>query len=515
MVNNQIVTVSETFNSNDFWQLWQEYRDYLYARCLKWMGGNPMEAEDALSRAMLKAWEKVQQYAGKITNLKAWLTRLTHNLCVDIHREHSRGANRVEDIEAIPEEKGLVSCEDIPLRALETEERKMMIRGAIDNLPIRLRETFILHFYHQYSHQEIAQQQDISYANVCKRISQGRKILREELTGYFNFRENTQIHTEKSNKTEDVPFDLNTSIFALGDKNQKEALSYQLCSNLIPAGEAEPNEETSQAYVIFEPFVSKTVNKQISEENHEEEKEELSIQKQFSFSQGRGNNSQNFKTPPSDPESLPLIIASNKSNVKSIWQQNRIAVVNVLSPAKLTAWEKVQQYAGKITNFKVCLIPSVSVKNMRKRLKGAKGKSPQARLSHVIITPGAPAVRTQLEPDLCSKVICIGGGTIAQRVTVSVHRSTIRRGDPLGSIPVDQNKWRVQMPIRIQFIQESVLKHIDGYCEEKHPFERNDKEAWARFAIDIYRERDRPTRYEVHRGSGRNQAVINTYTSFH
>ena len=183
MVDNQMVAVPETFNPSDFWQLWQEYRDYLYARCLKWMGGNPMEAEDALSRAMLKAWEKVQQ--GKITNLKAWLTRLTHNLCVDIHREHNRGANRVEDIEAIPEEKALVSFEDTPFRVLEIEEKKMAIRRAINNLPIRLRETFILHFYQQLSYEKIAQQQEISYQNVRKRISQARKILREELREYF------------------------------------------------------------------------------------------------------------------------------------------------------------------------------------------------------------------------------------------------------------------------------------------------------------------------------------------
>ena len=185
MVDNQMVAIPETFNPNDFWQLWQEYRDYLYARCLKWMGGNPMEAEDALSRAMLKAWEKVQQYAGKISNLKGWLTRLTHNLCVDIHREHSRGANRVKDIEAIPEEKELISFEDTPFRSLETEEKKMVIRRAINNLPKRLRETFISHFYQQLSYQEISQQQEISYVNVCKRISQARKILREELRGYF------------------------------------------------------------------------------------------------------------------------------------------------------------------------------------------------------------------------------------------------------------------------------------------------------------------------------------------
>lgn len=170
-----------------FWLQWQQYQDHLHRCCVKWMGGNPIDAEDALSRAMLKAWEKVQQYAGKITNFKAWLTTLTHNLCVDIHRERSRGANRVEDIEvyASGEEQGLVAFEDTPESTMETDEKRIVIRRAIDNLPTRLRETFILHFYHELSHQEIVEQQGISYQNVCKRISQARAILREELKEYF------------------------------------------------------------------------------------------------------------------------------------------------------------------------------------------------------------------------------------------------------------------------------------------------------------------------------------------
>ena len=176
-----------------FWLQWQQYRDYLYRCCIKWMGGNPTDAEDALSRAMLKAWEKVQKIGVEIDNFKSWLSTLTHNLCLDIHREHSRGANRVEDIEvyASSVEQGLVSFEDTPEIAMETGEKRIVIRRAIDNLPSRLRETFILHFYREVSYQEIAQQQDISYQNVCKRISQARGILREELKGYFIGEEGT------------------------------------------------------------------------------------------------------------------------------------------------------------------------------------------------------------------------------------------------------------------------------------------------------------------------------------
>lgn len=157
------------------------------------MGGNATDAEDALSRAMLRAWEKAQKFAREITNFKAWLTTLTRNLCVDIHRERSRGANRVEDIEgyARSEEEGFVSCENTPESVLEADEKRIAIRRAIDNLPTRLRETFILHFYQELSYPEIAQRQEISYQNVCKRISQARKILQEELRGYFIGEEGT------------------------------------------------------------------------------------------------------------------------------------------------------------------------------------------------------------------------------------------------------------------------------------------------------------------------------------
>lgn len=200
MGTQAVSSSSERSGSDDFsatfWQFWQQYQDDLYRCCLKWMGGNPTDAEDALSRAMLKAWEKVQNIGVEIANFKAWLTRLTHNLCVDIHRERSRGANRVENINTIPEELGLVSFEDTLDCAIETDEKRIVIRSAIDNLPIRLRETFILHFYQELSYPEIAQQQDISYDNVCKRISQARAILRLELRGYFIGSEGTD--TDKS-----------------------------------------------------------------------------------------------------------------------------------------------------------------------------------------------------------------------------------------------------------------------------------------------------------------------------
>ncbi|WP_426547541.1 RNA polymerase sigma factor [Dapis sp. BLCC M126] len=172
---------------SQFWQQWQESRGQLYRCCLKIMNSNPMDAEDVLSQAMLKAWKKVQKFGEKISNLKAWLYQVTRNFCIDIIRKRSCAAVGVDSIEWVGNTEevittGTVEC---PESVLEREEISDRIQGAIAELPENLRETFILHFYRELSHKEIAQQQEISYDNVCKRISLARKWLKEKLSSYF------------------------------------------------------------------------------------------------------------------------------------------------------------------------------------------------------------------------------------------------------------------------------------------------------------------------------------------
>lgn len=169
-----------------FWKLWQQHQNYLYRCCRKWMG-NPSDAEDALSRAMLKAWQKARDCTDDIKNFKAWLTKLTYNLCADIHRERNRSAVGVESLDtiAVESQTQLISQEETPVRAAMERELELFFRAAIDELPDRLRETFILHFESGLSYPDIAEQLGISYDNVRKRISQARAILRQRFNENF------------------------------------------------------------------------------------------------------------------------------------------------------------------------------------------------------------------------------------------------------------------------------------------------------------------------------------------
>ena len=170
-----------------FWRLWVRHQKYLYALCLRQMGGVQEDAEDALSRAMLKAWEKLPYYAATITDLRAWLARLISNLCVDIHREkkrRTRGAVSLDEMLAADREPAPPS-EKSPEDTLLSREMLGYVSRAVDELPPRLRQPFVLRFLQETAYREIAEQLAITTDNTRKRVQQARAILRARLDNYL------------------------------------------------------------------------------------------------------------------------------------------------------------------------------------------------------------------------------------------------------------------------------------------------------------------------------------------
>ncbi|MBS3027515.1 MAG: RNA polymerase sigma factor [Dolichospermum sp. DET50] len=129
----------------------------------------------------------MEYVTGNIKSFKAWLTQLTHNVCMDIHRKDDQRAKQVESWEFQEE---LVSHEETPILLTTQEELENFFEVVIDELPSRLRETFILHFKEQLSYQEIGEKLNISYDNVRKRISQARAILKQRYHQDFLGEEN-------------------------------------------------------------------------------------------------------------------------------------------------------------------------------------------------------------------------------------------------------------------------------------------------------------------------------------
>jgi RNA polymerase sigma-70 factor (ECF subfamily) len=170
-------------NVEAFWRIWDLYKGHLYHLCLWQMGGVREDAEEALSRVMLRALHKLPGNEHQIQNIRAWLSKLTLNLCVDLHRERRRQRRRLMSIEDVWLGAGYLAmaAADSPEEAFLSREVFAYLCCAVNDLPSRLREPFVLRFFQEMAYRDIAECLILSTENVRKRIQQARDILREQL----------------------------------------------------------------------------------------------------------------------------------------------------------------------------------------------------------------------------------------------------------------------------------------------------------------------------------------------
>jgi RNA polymerase sigma factor (sigma-70 family) len=176
---------------NAFWELWESYRHELFSRhCLRWMGGNVEDAEDALSSAGLKALEYLSTHDVEISNVKHWFKRLLYNHCMTIWRQHKQSLHLdlPRDTGHAPSicEPMAISAWHAPEQTVLCRELRQVLQSAIDHLPSLLREPARLRFLYNMRHRDIAFELDVCPANVRKRIQHARPLLQAYVRAHYN-----------------------------------------------------------------------------------------------------------------------------------------------------------------------------------------------------------------------------------------------------------------------------------------------------------------------------------------
>ncbi len=96
---------------------------------------NRQKAEDALQEVFLKAWHALPRFEGN--KLAAWLSRITHNVCVDIQRQQQRSpaiaGKPVEEI-AIVQDHQISNEFPAMLDTLKPLEKEVIILKKIEGL---------------------------------------------------------------------------------------------------------------------------------------------------------------------------------------------------------------------------------------------------------------------------------------------------------------------------------------------------------------------------------------------
>jgi RNA polymerase sigma-70 factor, ECF subfamily len=160
--------------------------DHLY-RIAFHLVKEPDDVQDLVQETYVRALSHYEQFAPG-THLKAWLTKILHNLFFDHYRE----AKRWVSTESKSAEKGCESdyWEKLPTenpgpeRNVLQEELSNKITDAIRKLPEEFRIPVVLVDMSDFSYAEAAEILACPVGTVRSRLFRGRKILYQRLKSY-------------------------------------------------------------------------------------------------------------------------------------------------------------------------------------------------------------------------------------------------------------------------------------------------------------------------------------------
>lgn len=175
-------------NPQAFAEMVSPYIPTLYRRA-RGLTGNTADAEDVSQEAVLKAWSRLDQFAGKeeesIDDFRAWISRIAANTSIDLLRQRRDGKiTSLDQPKGQGEEtvgSGIATEQLNPEESCSRREIGRMLAKAIVQLPPDLRQACLLRDVLHYSTQEVAGRLGISVVAVRLRLFRAHRRLREGL----------------------------------------------------------------------------------------------------------------------------------------------------------------------------------------------------------------------------------------------------------------------------------------------------------------------------------------------
>lgn len=124
----------------------------------------------------IKLWEKRSELDPS-KSLKSYLFTSVHNKCLNYIRDHKKFDRSEYHLEKLEENNDHWDNTD----KMEEAETEVRIKQAIEKLPEKCKEVFILSRFEGLKYAEISQKLGIAVKTVETQISKALKILREEL----------------------------------------------------------------------------------------------------------------------------------------------------------------------------------------------------------------------------------------------------------------------------------------------------------------------------------------------
>ena len=160
--------------------LMRRYNQRLF-RVIRSVVMNDDEAEDVLQEAWVRAYEHLDQFAGR-ASFSTWVTRIAFHEALARTRKNRRWTpleNPEGEIMAEAERRQTTA--ETPEMQAERSQLGRMLEAAVDGLPETYRSVFVLREVEQLSTTETAECLELSEEAVKTRLHRSRALLRRDL----------------------------------------------------------------------------------------------------------------------------------------------------------------------------------------------------------------------------------------------------------------------------------------------------------------------------------------------
>lgn len=145
------------------------------------------DAENIIQDLFIYLWEH-QDLLENLSNLNAFLFVLVKNRCIDFIRQKRLVGQKREEFEFVMDKElqlKMYALQQFDENALSVEAIEIILNEAIDRLPEKCREIFILSRMEGLKYKEIAERLHVSTKTVENQIITALKKLRVELKDYL------------------------------------------------------------------------------------------------------------------------------------------------------------------------------------------------------------------------------------------------------------------------------------------------------------------------------------------
>lgn len=133
-----------------------------------------VEAEDVVQEVMIRLWDNRSKWSG-ISNMEVYSMVLTKNLALDKIKRIGYRSESIDEETA----KALVSDLPLPQEAMEKKEKAALVWNVIRLLPEKLQNLIRLREIEEYSYREIAEEINITEAQVKVNLFRARQKMKE------------------------------------------------------------------------------------------------------------------------------------------------------------------------------------------------------------------------------------------------------------------------------------------------------------------------------------------------